>query len=76
MPDRSSMKVPLETSSTPDPVQRAAIALELIRNQQWGATERVISAIHETSDNRGKQIHSYLEATKEWIKDMKEIAGT
>ena len=60
----------------PDPVQRASIALELTRNQEYERTKKVIESIHESADERGKRMLDYLDYAKQWVKDMKEIAGS
>jgi len=73
------MKIPLNSDppiSTNDPVARAAIALELTRNQEFDAATKAIKAIHETADDRGKDMIGYLDYAKEWVKDMKAIAGS
>ena len=76
MTSRVSMKVPTSSSTSPGPVERAAIALELTRNQEFDSATKAIQAIHETADDRGKQMVGYMEYAKEWIKDMKAIAGS
>lgn len=79
MHSRVSMQLPLNKTdgptSAPDPVQRAAIALELTRNQETKAALEVVKQIHETADERGKMIESYLDKTQSWLKDMKELIG-
>lgn len=78
MSDRLSMKVPLlEQGATamPDPVERASICLELTRNQEYERTKDAIEAIHASANDRGKQMITYLDYAKQWVKDMKEIAG-
>ena len=75
---RVAMEIPLNSkhAGEPDAVQRAAIMLELTRNQEREAMGKVLTEINETSKGRGEQIISYLDHAKTWVKDMKEIAGT
>ena len=72
------MKVPTNktTASDPGPIARAAIALELTRNQETELALNVVKKIHQSADERGELMTSYLDETKKWVKDMKEIASS
>jgi len=74
------MQVPSSLDSEPcagcGPVERAKIALEETRDKETKALFEVLQTIHKTADERGDRIKGYLDETKVWLTDMKEIFKT
>ena len=60
---------------SPDAVQRAVIALEATTSEDYKRMADVLTAIHDTADDRGTRMKSYVEDAKNFYKEMKEIAG-
>ena len=57
-------------------IKRATAALDLTTGADHRGMADVLTAIHDTADVRGKRIGEYVNAAKEFFKDMQEIAGT